>query len=87
VQLKALQELAAAEGAEAAASAEYETVSLRNEADMTGYIQAQAGEIRASLFAIVKVQQRHAAVEAEAWLAIAKSLGCSREHVAAIERL
>jgi hypothetical protein len=85
IQLKALQELAAAEAAEAAAAAEYETVSLRNEADISGYVVAQASEVRASLYALAVTEEQHAAAEADGWLAVAAALGCSADHIAAIQ--
>lgn len=87
LQLKALQSLAAAEAAEAAAASEYHAVAARNEADMAGYIAAQASEMRESLLAVAEVELEHQAVSAEGWLDICRGLGCSSAHIAAIQEL
>ena len=87
VQLKALQDLTAAEAVVAAATTEFETVAQRNEADMVGFAPQQAADIAGMLSRWVKASEVQADVEADAWLALCEQLGCDAQQTAAIAAL
>jgi hypothetical protein len=87
VQLKALQELAAAEAAAAAARSEFDQVARRNEQDMDGFAERQAADIQALLLRWVEAVAVAAEKEAGAWLRAAEDLGADESHVAAINAL
>jgi hypothetical protein len=85
LQLAALQSLALAEAAQAAAWSEYEAVALRNEHDMADCAARAVAEALLRLLTWAELQAATAESEAAAWLRIARSLGADPSSVAAVE--
>lgn len=85
VQLAALQNLALAEAAQAAAWSEYETVALRNEHDIHGCASQSVGEAQHKVLAWAESQAGAAECETAAWLRVARSLGADPAAVTALE--
>jgi hypothetical protein len=75
VQLQALQGLAVAEAAQAAAWSEYENVAAHNEEDMRVFGAQQVASTAARIHGWVEGAAVASENEAEAWLRIARSLG------------
>jgi hypothetical protein len=85
VQLAALQNLALAEAAQAAAWNEYETVALRNEHDIQGCVSKAVGEAQHKVLVWAESQATAADCETAAWLRVARSLGADPAAVTALE--
>ena len=84
MQLQALQNLALAEAAQAAAWNEYEAVALRNEHDINGCAAQAVGEVQHKMLVWVECHAAAAECEAAVWLRIARSLGADPATVAAL---
>ena len=85
MQLAALQSLALAEAAQAAAWNEYETVAARNEHDIQGCTSQSVGEAQHKVLVWAEAQASAADCEAAAWLRVARSLGVDPAAVSALE--
>jgi hypothetical protein len=87
VQVKALQDLATAEAAVAAAVAEFEIVAKRNSEDMEAFAGLKIACILGLMLRWVESMHVCSEAEADAWLRAAQAMGCNESHCSAIEAL
>jgi hypothetical protein len=85
VQLKALQDQAAAEAAVMAAVAEFELVAQRNSEDMEAFAGLKLACILGLMLRWVEAMHVCCEAEADAWLQAARDMGCNEAHCAAVE--
>lgn len=85
--MAAIQHLAHAEAAQAAAWSEYESVAQRNDAEITATAAAQVSAVTGRLSDWASGVAAAAEADAAAWLRVARALGGDSATIAHMERM